>query len=245
MLAATRKDIAGFPVLDVSSRALCAELDNRLESGQPAVLFFANANFVVKCRDLLDWIRKAPVLIANDGVAMDGAAKFVYGQPFQENLNGTDFTPQLLASLSFPKRVFLLGGRPGVAERAGEVIRARYGHEIVGCADGYGDLADPALCARINSLRTDIVLVALGNPRQEQWIARHHALLDAGLVMAIGALFDFMSGNIQRAPMWVQRIRCEWLYRLFLEPRRLLRRYTIDTMHFFYLVVRQGRASRS
>lgn len=230
--------LGGFSVLSTGAVALAAYLGWRLEAGVKSVLLFANANLVVQCRDLAEWMSAEPVILVNDGVAMDAAAKLVHGRKFTENLNGTDFTPYLLGKLGAPQRLFLLGGRPGVAEQAGRVIAERFGHEIVGCSDGFEGLRDALLLDRINASGAQIILVALGNPRQEQWIHLHHKELSAPLILGIGALFDFMSGNIKRAPLWVQRMRCEWLFRLSREPRRLLKRYTVDTLLFFWLVFR-------
>jgi beta-1,4-glucosyltransferase len=94
------------------------------------------------------------------------------------------------------------------------------------------------LCQRINASGADIVLVALGNPRQEEWIRQNMGALNANLLVSVGALLDFLSGGVRRAPMWVQKIRFEWLYRLAQEPQRLLRRYTVDIARFLYLCLR-------
>lgn len=229
-------EFAGFPVINTTTQSLCDTLARRLHESRQCVLLFANANFIVQCRDYLRWLRQDPVLIVNDGIAMDMAARLLHGERFRENLNGTDFCPAFLSSLSRPHRLFLVGGQPHVAERAARVIRERYGHNVVGCADGFGQLRDPELPARINASGAEIVLVALGNPRQEAWIKEHHSHLDAKLVIGVGALLDFLSGNVRRAPGWIRRIRCEWLYRLALEPKRLLKRYTVDILRFAYLI---------
>jgi beta-1,4-glucosyltransferase len=78
-----------------------------------------------------------------------------------------------------------------------------------------------------------VVLVALGNPVQEEWILNHRQALDASILIGVGALFDFWAGDKPRAPRAIQKMRLEWLYRLALEPRRLLRRYSVDLLVFF------------
>ncbi len=233
-----KMDIAGYPIFNTTSRTLCEILTGKLRDSQQCVLLFANSNFVVNCRDYIAWLCSDPVLIINDGIAMDIAARIVHGEKFKENLNGTDFCPAFLGALKSPHKIFLVGGRPGVAEQAAEVIRKKYGHDVVGCADGFEQIRSESLDTQINSSGAEIVLVALGNPRQEGWISRHCSLLDAKLIIGVGALFDFLSGNIQRAPLWVRHMRCEWLYRLSLEPKRLAKRYTVDIVYFIYLGIK-------
>ena len=77
--------------------------------------------------------------------------------------------------------------------------------------------------------------MAMGNPVQEEWILDNRQSLNANIVIGVGALFDFWAGDKPRAPRWVQRMRFEWFYRLCLEPRRLLRRYTVDIVRFLIL----------
>jgi alpha-1,3-mannosyltransferase len=105
-------------------------------------------------------------------------------------------------------------------------------HEIVGVEHGYCDLHSPELLERIRSVQADVLLVGLGNPTQELWLARHFEATGCALGIAVGALFDFVAGEISRAPAWMRAARLEWLYRLCLEPRRLSSRYLIRTPRF-------------
>jgi exopolysaccharide biosynthesis WecB/TagA/CpsF family protein len=88
------------------------------------------------------------------------------------------------------------------------------------------------------------VLVALGNPLQEQWIDDHQEGLGVPLLIGVGALFDFLAGRVPRAPQWVLRLRSEWLFRLLVEPRRLWRRYVTGNPRFLWRVATQGRGGR-
>jgi beta-1,4-glucosyltransferase len=191
---------------------------------------FANTNFVLQCATLLEQLNRPGMLIANDGLGMDIAARLAHGRPFPENLNGTDFVPPLLARIRRP--AFLVGGAPGVAERAGERLRTTCGVPVVGVCDGFTGAWRWDLSHRINASGAEVVLVAMGNPQQEEWILSHRRFLEARLLIGVGALFDFLAGDKPRAPAVVRRIRLEWLYRLSLEPRRLLRRYTLDIIRF-------------
>src|SRR5690606_38648968 len=111
------------------------------------------------------------------------------------------------------------------------------GQVVVGVCDGYEgrSSAGTALPSQIDAASPDILLVAFGNPLQERWIVEHSDRLRVPLVLGVGALLDFLSGRARRAPGWVRRSRMEWLYRLAHEPRRLLRRYSLDLLVFFRL----------
>jgi beta-1,4-glucosyltransferase len=235
-------ELAGYPVFSTTSDDLCEVLQERLDAYRKTVLVFANTNFVLRCQNLRGWLNGDDVIIVNDGIGMDIASLMQHGKRYKDNLNGTDFMPLLLKTFTQSHKIFLLGGKPGVAQKAGEAITRQTGQQVVGCADGYGPSDAAALCARINDSGADIVLVAMGNPIQEQWIHQHMGALNARLLVSVGALFDFLSGGVQRAPKWVQKIRFEWLYRLTREPRRMAQRYTIDIARFLVLCLRYPRS---
>jgi beta-1,4-glucosyltransferase len=230
--------LAGFPVLRSTAEALSQRIVDAVERGTQTVLFFANTNFVVQCAPLRERILREPgIVIANDGIGLDIGAWLMHRRRFVENLNGTDFVPSLLARLQRP--VYLVGAGPGVALRAAERLRTLHGVGVVGTCDGFDGIADPErLVAAINASGAEVVLVALGNPAQERWILDNRDRLDAKLLVGVGALFDFLAGDKSRAPDPIRRLRLEWLYRLYLEPRRLLRRYTLDVMRFLVLCTR-------
>ena len=224
--------LGNFPVLQTTAPELAKHLLDSLQRQRRVVLFFANTNFVVKCRGLSDKMDTESILIVNDGIGMDVAALLIHRSRFKENLNGTDFTPYLLRQAVRPLRLFLLGSKPQVIGRAAEYARQQLGQEVVGICDGYAGMSEIRLLERIERAQPDVLLVALGNPVQEQWIMQHWEALNVPLVMGVGALFDFWAGAKPRAPRVVQSLHLEWLYRLCLEPRRLLRRYTVDIMRF-------------
>jgi beta-1,4-glucosyltransferase len=235
--------LGGYRVHSLAREVLAREVLAACDSGGRRQVFFANTNFVVQCRALRPRLLAPTVRVVNDGIGMDLAALLVHRRRFAENLNGTDFIPYLCARSSRPLRLFLLGSAPGVAERAGRHLAEALGQRVVGTCDGYGEFASAGdgLVARINAARPDIVLVAFGNPRQEAWILDHRDALDVPGLFGIGALLDFLSGNVSRAPEWVRRWRMEWLYRLTREPRRLLKRYSLDLLVFFGVCLRAGK----
>ena len=229
--------IAGFQVQSSRREQLAQQLLQGIAAQRKQILFFANTNFIVKCRPLLERIAAAPVTLVNDGVGMDIASKLIAGGRFEQNLNGTDFVPYLFSQAAGqngqPLRVFMIGSTAEVLEKASRHVQTQLGQQVVGVCDGFGGVRDiEALNAQLLAARPDVVLVAMGNPLQEEWILRHYAGVPASLFIGVGALFDFWSGGKSRAPRAVQAMRLEWLYRLMLEPRRLLRRYTWDILVF-------------
>lgn len=226
--------IAGFPVQEATPQDLAIHLLSVLRQHEKISLLFANSNFVVKCKALMNRMVNDSVLIVNDGIGVDIAAKCLHGQSFKANLNGTDFTPYLFRESARPLRVYLLGARPEIVKKAADYVEQELGQVVVGYCDGYsGKHNSPQIVDRINRSQAEVLLVALGNPLQEEWILNHRDALEVGVVTGVGALFDFWAGNKPRAPELIQRLRLEWLFRLCHEPRRLMRRYTLDMLVFF------------
>lgn len=208
------------------------------ENADPVSIVFINAHGVnlmhenPAYREALshaDWI-------LNDGVGLDIAAS-LQGHRFQENLNGTDLMPRVVACCAERGDcVYFLGTTPVRLEKAVANLIARdSGLCVAGFRDGFfDDLASEEIVRAVNKANADVLLVALGNPKQEIWIRDHIAELNVKLVFAVGAYIDFESGEIMRAPQFVQSLRLEWLFRLLQEPRRLWNRYIIGNVKFLY-----------
>jgi len=229
--------LGGMDVVSTTQEAFVDELLAALARREPRRVLFANTNFIVQCQPLRDRLDDPSLRIVNDGIGMDLGARLVHGRGFAGNLNGTDLLPALCARAPRPLRLYLLGGKPGVAEAAARALGDKHGQHVVGLTDGYEGraAAGAALPAMIRDAQPDVLLVAFGNPVQEQWILEHAAATGVPLVFGVGALLDFLAGNARRAPAWVRRCRMEWLYRLSREPRRLLKRYSWDLLVFFRL----------
>lgn len=238
----THLEIAGISILNTSAYRLLTTLCDRQQQASKSILFFANSNFIVNCRHLFesDSSNVSNVLVANDGIALDIASKIIHGKTFSANLNGTDFSPYFLQHYPGKLRIFLLGAKPEVVAKTKSYLSLQFpNHEIVGVQDGYFDRKHSQLVIdAINTSQADILFVAMGNPIQEQWILEHQNALNAVFIFAVGALFDFWSGNKVRAPAFVQKLRLEWLFRLSQEPKRLFKRYTIDMFRFLYISIR-------
>ena len=181
--------------------------------------------------------------IVNDGLGVDILSQIATGQRFQENLNGTDLTPRIIEALPAGTRLFLLGGRPEVAQRTAAVIARRWPHvDVCGVRDGYG--RPEQAVADIEHAKPDLVLVAMGNPLQERLISECSRRIGA-VFIGVGALFDFLAGAVPRAPESWRRMRLEWLYRLSREPRRLWRRYTIETVVLAAMIFQERLTRRA
>lgn len=225
----------GVPVAVCNREQAASYFDEAVAERRLLKIAFANAHTLnVAARDAQVLAELQGFCILNDGIGLDVASRIKFGQPFPENLNGTDFMPFYLARSRFALRLYLLGGTPDVVEAAAKIFGRDYpGHSVVGFHHGYLESGDDArICAAIASIGADVVLVSMGNPLQELWIAKNGAATGAKLLFGVGALFDFVSGRIPRAPQWVRSLRCEWVYRLAREPGRLWRRYLTGNASF-------------
>jgi beta-1,4-glucosyltransferase len=184
--------------------------------------------------------------LLNDGIGISLLAKLAGGAGFKENLNGTDFTPRLLRAAPEGTRVFLLGARPHVVEAAAVRIEQAFPHlNVCGRRDGYAQSANTDdVVSAIDGAAPDIVLVAMGNPRQEQWILQSADRTKCFVFVGVGALFDFLAREKPRAPRLFRIAKLEWLYRLALEPGRLWRRYTLEIVHVSWMALRQRLSGR-
>lgn len=231
--------IAGYPIWETTQDELTTHIYERTSASQKTVLLFANTNFTVKCRLLLNKLMSHDVVIVNDGIGMDIACRMMHGHKFKSNLNGTDFTPYFLSQSKQQLRVFLVGGSEASLMGAAYYIVHTLGHIVVGSCDGFDGMKKTThLVEVINESAANVVLVALGNPKQEEWILLNYEKINAQFFSGVGALFDFWSGDKPRAPKWIQDIHMEWFYRLSLEPKRLFKRYTIDILKFLIDCVR-------
>ena len=238
----TFRTILGIPVLAIGWDDAIALLARLVAERRFTKVSFLNAhNANIACTDPVFAAALDDFLILPDGVGVDMAAKLLYGESFPDNLNGTDFVPAFLQASSRPLTVGLLGATRVNAEAASAKLAAlAVQHSFVVIHDGYFSAAEEqGIVDRIEKLRPDVLLVAMGVPRQELWIARHIDARHCTLPIAVGALLDFLSGTVPRAPLWMRQLRLEWLFRLWVEPGRLWRRYVVGNPLFLLRVIRQ------
>jgi exopolysaccharide biosynthesis WecB/TagA/CpsF family protein len=203
---------------------------------------FANAHVVnLAATDTRFRAALAHCLVLPDGIGVDIGSRLLFGAPFPCNLNGTDFTPALLKAMPRALNIALIGAMPGVAERAaGRLAEIAPRHRFGVVSDGYfGPEREADILAHLRAQRPDLLLVAFGNPGQEIWIAEKLDRSHCAVAMGVGALFDFLAQETPRAPAWLRRWRLEWLYRLWIEPGRLWRRYVLGNPAFLVRVLGQ------
>jgi len=159
-----------------------------------------------------------------DGTGIIWAAKH-HATPLPERVTGTDLMQALCHKVMPDTRIFLLGAAPGVAKKAARKLKEQKRLNIVGTFSGLADPHDDLNLQKIiNNTRPDLLFVAFGAPKQEFWLARNLPHLPTvKLAMGVGGAFDFIAGVRSRAPAWMRRAGLEWLYRLFQQPKRIIR----------------------
>jgi alpha-1,3-mannosyltransferase len=242
VLGSRRRRILDVSVTVSTRSEAVKELDRRFEQKKSTFIAFANANCLnIAYRDPRVRAALGEAVVLNDGIGIDLASKLLFGAQFPDNLNGTDFTPYYLQHSRHLLRIYLLGGKRGVVERAAKLITETCPwHEVVGYHEGYFPHSEDGLVAStIRVSRADVLLVAMGNPDQELWLRTNFDVTGCRLGFAVGALFDFIAGEVQRAPVWVRTARLEWVYRLAQEPERLWRRYVLGNPIFMLRILGQ------
>eukprot|EP00873_Tetraselmis_striata_P026159 jgi/Tetstr1/446423/TSEL_033965.t1 len=215
------------------------ELLAHVPDGPALRVAFANAHGLLLAMDDPKFAQTLDgFLVLNDGIGAEIGARLLTGEGFPDNLNGTDFVPALLAAAPSGTRVYLLGAKPEIVARAAEEFAAAYpGIVICGHRDGYfGPDAHAEIIAGINAAAPDILLVAMGNPKQEHLIETLAPSLDVPLMLGVGALFDFTAGEVARAPTAMRKYGLEWVFRFLQEPKRLGGRYTLGVVRYLWKI---------
>ena len=187
-------------------------------------------------------------LVLADGFPVVWASRMVR-RPLPETVTGSDLVPALFeaAEKQGDVKVFLLGAGPGVAERAAIQVERRWpAVKVVGTYSpplGFerDEVENEQIITLVNAAQADILVLGFGAPKQELWIAKHAARLNVPAALCVGATIDFLAGEKARAPLWMRKLRLEWLHRLCTEPRRLAKRYARDAWVFPQLVWREWR----
>ena len=209
-----------FPLIDKKEALRRAHA--MIGEHRPAAIYTPNAeiaNRAATSAAFSDTLNRADLLLP-DGIGISMAAK-MQGLTLPR-LPGIEFAESLLATAPRPYRLFLLGGRPGIAAAAGRRLRARYPRvQIVGVQDGYyaPEMAHAAAAA-VRAAAPDLLFVCLGSPRQEEWIALHRPPC---LAIGLGGALDVWSGDMKRAPHAVREAGLEWLWRTVRQPSRMAR----------------------
>lgn len=234
--------LLGVNFLNISMSQALTLVAEAIKSGVQRTVFFVNADCLNKTVTDKEYLQ---ILNQGDYVLPDGSGVKlgckINGKTVVENINGTDMLP-LLCELAVQNdfSFYFLGAKPGVALKAKQTLEQQYqGLRIVGEQHGYftkNTLEEKHIIDIINKSKADILLIAFGSPAQEKWINQHASVLSPKVLMGVGGLFDFYSGNIPRAPRWLRQRGLEWTYRFYQEPRRMFKRYIFGNPLFIYRV---------
>ena len=221
---AERVNILGVDVDAVTMAEAVDVVRRAMDTRAGVMVATANAEMLMRAThdEELRHILNASALVVPDGAGTVWAARHL-GHAMPERVAGYDLAQELLrCAPAEGRRIYFFGSAPGVAEKAKAKAEQLYpGIEIVGVRNGFFSPADnAAIIAEIRAACPDLLLVALGVPKQEKWIAAHLAELDVPVAIGVGGTLDVMAGVMKRAPHWMQKAKLEWLFRGLMQPKR-------------------------
>ncbi len=217
-------EILGVPVASLTMSEAVAQAETWMDERRGALIATANAEMIMNAtrdEELFDILNSAD-LVVPDGAGTVWAAHHL-GHEMPERVAGYDLTQELLKRAPEKgRRVFFFGSAPGVAEKAKKKAEELYpGIRIVGVRNGYFSSEDePEIIEEIRSAGPDLLLAALGVPKQEKWLQKYKKELDVPVSIGVGGTLDVMAGTAKRAPLWMQKAKLEWLFRGLLQPKR-------------------------
>ncbi|WP_322354197.1 WecB/TagA/CpsF family glycosyltransferase [Paratractidigestivibacter sp.] len=244
-----RVGVMGAPVDPWTMDQTVEATDALIKDGRFAHLIGVNADKLLQMRDDAEMdacVRRCEVVNA-DGASMVMAAKKL-GTPLPERVAGIDLMWQLCALAEREgHRVYLLGAKAEVVTKTAGVLAEKYPNmTIAGFRDGYfGNDEFDAVIAEVEATKPGIVFVGITSPKKERLIERFRELGATGAFVGVGGSFDVVSGNIPRAPLWMQRANLEWLFRMMQEPRRLVKRYVVGNTRFYLLLHKEAKKGKT
>jgi len=239
--------MCGAPIDNVSMNEAIESIETLINERHAAMVVTPNVDHIVKLqRDAeLNNIYQKADLILPDGMPILWGAFFL-GTPLKEKVSGSDLFLKLCEmSSKRGYRLFFLGGRPTAAVKAAKALQTLYPNlNICGIYSpplGFeqDQHENKRIIAMINESQPDILFAGLGCPKQEKWIYIHKNACQVPVSIGIGASFEFVAGLVKRAPVWMRQAGLEWFWRFLQEPKRLWRRYFIEDMSYFWLLLKQ------
>ncbi|WP_419957462.1 WecB/TagA/CpsF family glycosyltransferase [Psychrobacillus psychrotolerans] len=208
---------------------LIKKLFTRIDNKEKSLVVAINPEKLMKAKEdqsLKDLLNRAEFQIP-DGIGVILASKLNKGN-IKSRVTGIDMMDRIVREAARTgKSIFLYGAKPGVAESAAEALKFTYASlKIAGTQDGY-EKDNEKVIEKINETKPDILFVAMGSPRQEEWIEANRDKLHPSLYQGVGGSFDVLAGNVKRAPEFFQKTGLEWFYRLAKEPSRLKRQLVL------------------
>lgn len=236
-----KETVLGVKVNTENYDGLMTQVFDRIEKKEKALIVAINPEKIIKAKQdpsLKKLLNDAEFQIP-DGIGVILASKIQKGQ-IRERVTGVDMMMKLCEeSAKRGKPIFLYGGKPGVAEKAAAKLQEIYPNiQIAGTQDGYEkDLQK--VRNKINEAKPDILFVAMGSPKQENWINDNRDQLHPTIYQGVGGSFDVLAGTVKRAPKAFQKAGLEWFYRLMKEPKRLKRQMALPL--FLLEVAKQSK----
>ena len=227
----TRIDILGVPVDSITKSQAQDCIHSMLQGNEPQMIIAINPEKVIKAQNdakLLNQLQKAGLLIP-DGIGVVLAGKILKGTRL-ERVPGSELMPSICDIASQRGcSIFLFGASPEVNERAAQILERRFtGIKIAGRQHGHlSENEMEGVVEQVNASHADILFVALGSPRQENWMEQHLPKLHVKVCQGVGGTFDVIAGRVKRAPKFFRDIHLEWLYRLLVQPQRILRQLAL------------------
>ncbi|PIC77140.1 glycosyltransferase [Sporosarcina sp. P19] len=224
-----KEEILGVSVNTENYNELIPKVFENIEIGKKSLIVAINPEKLMKAKEdpeLKALLNRAEFQIP-DGIGVILASKLKKGQ-IRSRVTGIDMMDRVVQEAAARgKRIFLYGAKPGVAEEAAAKLQVMHPNiQIAGVQHGYEKDVQVVLDT-INQAKPDILFVAMGSPKQEQWIEQHRNQLHPIVFQGVGGSFDVLAGNIKRAPAAFQKVGAEWLYRLLLEPSRIKRQMNL------------------
>ena len=238
-------DILGVHVNSLTMGEAVKRIQTFIEERNSVLIATANAEMLMRAtydRELKNILNDA-ALVVPDGAGTVWAAHHL-GHLMPERVAGYDLAQELMRKAPQKGyRLFFFGAAPGVAEKAKTKAEKLYpGIEIVGVRNGFfSSDDDPQILREIQEAKPDILLVALGVPKQEKWLAAHLHELAVPVSMGVGGTFDVMAGVMKRAPRWMQKAKLEWLFRGALQPKRAGRLMALPRFVFKVMAYKKSR----
>ena len=236
-------EILGCLVDNLNMEETLHRIETFIKEGGPHQHVVVNADKVVKAsRDhaLREIINECDLVNA-DGMPVVWASRLL-GRPLKGRVAGIDLFQKILECASKKGwRVFFFGAREYVVRKVVDLCRSRYPSlKIAGHRNGYWQPDEEAsVVEEIGAAKPDILFVAISSPKKEEFLRAHLKHLGIPFAMGVGGAFDVMAGLTTRAPLWMQKVGLEWFYRFLQEPRRMFRRYFVEDMYFFWLLVKE------
>lgn len=235
-----RIEVLGAPLDPFTMEQTIDRACDLIEEGSFAHLIGINADKLLQMKDdaAMDAIVRKCEIINADGASMVMAARRL-GKPVPERVAGIDLMMKLCAvATERGYRVYLLGAKRAVVEKTKSELMALYsGISIVGIHDGYFSEEDYfAIANTLKDTNPQITFIGITSPKKEHLVEYFRKEGLPGVYVGVGGSFDVVSGNVKRAPEWVQDIKMEWLYRMMQEPKRLARRYAVGNIRFMRLL---------